>query len=315
MNPRSLWELLKDTFSKWKRDGGSRLAAALAYYTTFSLAPLLIIAVAIAGFIFGREAVQSQVMEQLRGLIGRDGAELVQTMMKDPRASGSGVIASVIGFVTLLLGATGVFGQLQDALNIIWGANSRPHPGVLGVIRNYFVSFTMVVGIGFLLLVSLIVSAALSALGNFLGNHLSNVIDQWQIVTHIISFLVITLLFAMIYKFLPDVKIKWSDVWIGAAVTSLLFNIGKYLIGFYLGHSGVASAYGAAGSLAVLLIWIYYSAQIFFFGAEFTQVYARKYGSQSRWTDYAVPVSQQTRRGPGVSPAKSVKEPYSTSTR
>jgi membrane protein len=201
-------------------------------------------------------------------------------MLQSTRQSGSNIAATLIGIVTLLLGATGVFVQLQDALNTIWEVAPKPGRGVLGMVKDRLLSFTMLLGIGFLLLVSLAVSAGLAALSSFLGDLLPGLFEVAKVLDFVISLGVITLLFAMIYKFLPDVKIRWGDVWVGAAVTSLLFTVGKFLIGLYLGYSSAASVYGAAGSLAVLLIWIYYTAQIVLLGAEFTQVYAKRYGSR-----------------------------------
>jgi membrane protein len=280
MNLGAVWDLLKEIFSEWSEDKAARLAAALAYYITFSLAPLLLIVIAIVGLLFGQEAVQGRVVEQIQGLVGPDGAQLVQTMLQSTRQSGSNIVATLIGIVTLLLGATGVFVQLQDALNTIWEVAPKPGRGVLGMVKDRLLSFTMLLGIGFLLLVSLAVSAGLAALSSFLGDLLPGLFEVAKVLDFVISLGVITLLFAMIYKFLPDVKIRWGDVWVGAAVTSLLFTVGKFLIGLYLGYSSAASVYGAAGSLAVLLIWIYYTAQIVLLGAEFTQVYAKRYGSR-----------------------------------
>ena len=279
MNAKTIWLLLKETFSEWSEDKASRLAAALAYYTIFSIAPLLIIAIAVAGLAFGQEAARGQLDRQIQGLVGQQSAELIQTMVESASKPTSGIIATVIAIATILFGASGLFGQLQDALNTIWEVEPKPGRGILGIIKDRFLSFTMVLGIGFLLLVSLVLSALLSALDPYLTDLLPGSIYLLQILNFVISFGVITLLFAMIYKILPDVKIAWSDVWIGAAVTSLLFALGKFLIGLYLGNSSAGSAYGAAGSLVILLLWIYYSAQILLFGAEFTQVYAKKYGS------------------------------------
>ena len=288
MKPNALWEILKEAAIEWDRDGVSRLAAALAYYAIFSLAPLLIIVIAIAGLLFGREAAQGEIVSQVQGLIGRQGAEAVETMLRAASRPVSGVIATVVGLITLFLGATGVFGQLQSGLNAVWGVSPKPGRIVKGLIRTRIVSFTMVLGVGFLLLVSLVVNAALAAFNTFVENRLPPPpLVGWDVVNSGASFLLITLLFAMIYRFLPDVDIPWRDVWLGGAVTSLLFTVGKYLIGLYLGNSSVGSAYGAAGTLAVLLIWIYYSAQIFYFGAEVTQAYANRFGTPIRPAPYA----------------------------
>jgi membrane protein len=272
-----MWELVKETYSDWSEDKASRLAAALAYYTIFSIAPLVIIVIAIAGLAFDRELARGQIQAQIQSLVGEDGAGLVQSMVEGASNESTSVIATIIGVATLLFGASGVFGQLQDALNTIWEVEPKPGRGMMGIIRDRFISFTMVLGIGFLLMVSLVVSAALAGLNEYLGGMFDNMAYVGEGINFVISFGVITLLFAMIYKILPDVEIAWSDVWVGAVVTALLFTIGKFLIGLYLGHSAVASTFGAAGSLVIIVIWIYYSAQILFMGAEFTQVYAKRF--------------------------------------
>jgi membrane protein len=276
---KAIVSLLKDTFTEWSEDKASRLGAAVAFYTVFSLAPLLVVVIAVAGFLFGPAAVQGQIQGQIAGLVGTQAAQLVQTMIAGAYHPAAGIVATVLGLATLLLGATGLFGELQDALNTIWKVEPKPR-GIFETVRGRVLLFAMVLVIAFLLLVSLVISAGLAALGQFLGN----VLPVPEVVLHalnfVISFLFVTLLFALIYKVLPDAEIAWRDVWVGAAVTSLLFAVGKLAIGLYLGHSGTSSAYGAAGSLVVLLLWVYYSAQILFFGAEFTQLYARRYGSK-----------------------------------
>lgn len=298
MNGKGLWELLKETTSGWIDDKASRLGAALAYYTAFSLAPLLVITIGIVGLIFGAEAAQSHVIDQLQNLIGEDGGKVVRSMLASAGKTESGLMGSVLGVAMLLFGAVGLFGQLQDALNTIWGVEPKPGRGIWGFIQDRFLSFSMVLGVAFLLLVSLVVSAALAAFMQLFG--------QWQVGAfgHVIheaaSLLIITLLFAMIFRFLPDAKIAWGDVWLGAALTAVMFEGGKFLIGLYLGHSGVASAYGAAGSLAVLLVWLYYSGQIFLFGVEFTKVYANKFGSRIVPADNAVPVTREARAEQGI---------------
>ena len=279
-----MFNLLKDTVREWREDGANRLAAALAYYTTFSLAPLLVLIIAIAGLAGGREAAQTQTMAQVEDLLGAEGRDFVQGMIESASRPSTGLLATIIGAVTLLFGALGVFGELQNSLNTIWEVKPKPAKGVLDGIRRFvfrrLLSFTMVLGIGFLLLASLVVSAGVSAFGEYIGSRWP-MADFWLgLINFTVSFLVITLLFGMIFKFLPEIKIAWKDVWLGAAVTSVLFSLGKFLIGLYLGRSEVGNTFGAAGSLAILLIWIYYSAQILFFGAEFTQVYANRYGSK-----------------------------------
>jgi membrane protein len=293
---KSGFDLIKESFKGWKDDGALDLGAALAYYTIFSLAPLLLIVTAVAGLVWGREAVQGQLVGQMRGIVGTQGAEAIQTMVANAGRHGSGVLATILGLVTILFGATGVFVQLQSALDRIWNVEPKPGAGIWSFIRTRMISFGMVLGIGFLLLVSLVVTAAVAALGQWATGLLPGGEMLVNILTFVVSFALITLLFAMIYKVLPDVEIAWRDVWIGAAVTALLFTIGKFLIGLYLAHSTVASTYGAAGSLVVLLLWIYYSSQILFLGAEFTEVYATRYGSRIRPSKHAVPVVEKKER-------------------
>ena len=307
MSPRAAFDLLKSTYSDWSEDKASRLAAALAYYTAFALAPLLLIAIAVAGFVFGEEAARGQVVAQLEGLLGADAAHAVETAIANSRESGASTISAIIGIATLLWSASNLFAQLQDALNTVWEVAPKPGAGIMATVKKRFLSMTMVLGIGFLLLVSLVLSSVLAALGSFLNSLLPAAGVLWQVVNVAISFAVITLLFAAIYKVLPDVEIAWSDVWIGAAVTALLFTIGKLLIGLYLGNASVGSTYGAAGSLLVLLIWVYYSAQILFFGAEFTQAYARKYGSRIVPDESAVRVTEEARAKQGIAHEETVE--------
>jgi membrane protein len=289
---KSGFSLIKESFKGWKDDGALDLGAALAYYTIFSLAPLLLIVTAVAGLVWGREAVQGQLVGQMQGIVGPQGGQAIQTMVANAGKEGSGVLATIIGLVTILFGATGVFVQLQSALDRIWNVEPKPGGGIWSFIRTRMISFGMILGVGFLLLVSLVVTAAVAAAGKWATSLLPGGETLVNILTFAVSFALITLLFAMIYKVLPDVEIAWRDVWIGAAVTALLFTIGKFLIGLYLAHSTVASTYGAAGSLVVLLLWIYYSSQILFLGAEFTQVYATRYGSQITPSKNAVPVKE-----------------------
>lgn len=286
------FDVLKESFKEWKDDDALQLGAALAYYTIFSLAPLLLIAISVAGLFFGREAAQGQIVHQIDQLVGRQGAAAIQTMVANAGRYGSGVLGTAVGIVTILFGATGVFVQLQNALNRIWNVEARPGQGIWSFLRTRFLSFGMVLGVGFLLLVSLVISAAISALDSWV----TGLFPGAEVLIGIASFLIglafITLLFAMIFKFLPDVEIAWRDVWVGAAVTTALFLVGKVLIGLYLGNSSVASGYGAAGSLVVLLLWIYYSTQILFFGAELTEVYAARYGSRIVPSEHAVKVEE-----------------------
>ncbi|MEH2361485.1 YihY/virulence factor BrkB family protein [Nostoc sp.] len=310
MNLQAIWKLLQETFKEWSEDKASRLAAALAYYTIFSIAPLLIIVIAIAGAVFGEEAARGQIVGQIQGLVGKDGAAFIQTAIQNANKPQTGAIASIISVVVLLLGATGLFTELQDSLNTIWEVKPKPGRGVTNMIRLRFLSFAMVIGIGFLLLVSLVISTALAALVTFFSNLIPGVDFLWQILNFIVSFAITTFLFGLIFKVLPDVKIAWSDVLIGAALTSFLFSIGKFLLGQYLGNGSFGSAYGAAGSLVVILAWVNYAAQILFFGAEFTQVYARRYGSGITPTKNAIPLSDNTKHN-GTNPTEQAKKPSS----
>jgi membrane protein len=307
-----MFNLLRETVREWREDGANRLAAALAYYTTFSLAPLLVLIIAIAGLVGGQEAAQTRTMDQVEDLLGSEGREFVQEMIETASRPRTGWTATMIGTVTLLVGALGVFGELQNSLNTIWEVKPKPAKGFLDGIKRFVIkrlmSFTMVLGIGFLLLASLVISAALSALGEYIGARWP-LADFWlALINFVISFLVITLLFAMMFKFLPEIKIAWKDVWLGAAVTSALFTLGKFLIGLYLGRSEVGNTFGAAGSLAILLIWIYYSAQILFFGAEFTQVYANRYGSKIVPDPGMVKITEQERAQKGIPHEKTMQK-------
>ncbi len=281
MNGKVAFSVLKQTVAEWTEDRAPMLGAALAYYTVFSLAPLLIISIAIAGFVLGDEAARGQVFDQMRSLIGDQGAKATQDMVQSAGAKPStGIVATITGIVTLLFGASGVFGQLQTSLNIIWGVEPKPGRGVKGLIKDRFLSFGFILVVCFLLLVSLVMSAGITFVAKWAGTMTAGTEVLAQVINIGLSLTVITVLFALIFKFLPDAKIAWRDVWIGAFVTSLLFTIGKFGLGLYLGTSSVGSSFGAAGSLIVLLLWVYYSSQILFFGAELTQVYANQCGSR-----------------------------------
>jgi membrane protein len=275
-----IWLLVRDAGFDWLRHKGPQLGAAMAFYSILSLAPLLVIAVAIAAFAFGEEAAKNQLAAQMQQLMGQQGAEAIKALIEQAQQPKAGVLATVLGIATLLFGASGVFGQLQGALNTIWEVPPKPMK-VWDYVKDRFLSFTMVLGTGFLMLSSLVLSTWLTAISDRLGEQSGSleVVTQWANV--LLSFAVITALFALIFRVLPDTDVGWRDVAAGAAITALLFTIGKSLIGIYLGTSGVGSAYGAAGSVVVLVIWIYYSAQIMFFGAELTHVYAYRYGSRS----------------------------------
>jgi membrane protein len=280
MQRKSIWQFLKTTINEWVEAEPFQLAAALSYYTLFSLAPLLLIAIGVAGFVFGREAAQNQIVETLQGMIGQDSATAVQEMIQASNEKPkTGMISTIIGFVALLFGAGGVVGQLQTSLNKMWEVTPKPGQGIWGFLRQRFFSFAMVLAIGFLLLVSLVVTAVLSSFTGMLSSLLGDATLIAHAIDILVSFGFVTLLFALIYKYVPDVEIEWRDVWVGAALTAILFTIGKYLIGLYIGTSGVSSTFGAAGSLITILVWVYYSSLIFFLGAEFTRVFATQYGS------------------------------------
>lgn len=292
------WEVVKDAGKQWLADKAPRLGAALAYYTIFSIAPLLVIAIAVAGFVLGKEAAQGQITGQIEHLVGKQGGEAVQSMIESASKPGKGVVGTVLGIVMLLFGAAGLFGQLQDALNTIWEVKPKEGRGIWGIVRDRFLSLSMVLGVAFLLLVSLLVSSVLSAVVGLMGDTEAGVIGQ--VVTIALDLVVITVLFALIFKYLPDAKIAWRDVWFGAAATAALFTLGKFLIGLYLGQAGVGSAYGAAGSLAVLLVWLYYASQIFLFGAELTKAYANRLGSRIKPKEHAEHVTETDRANQGL---------------
>lgn len=268
--------LLKNTWSQFSAHKAPRLGAALAYYTLFSVAPLLMIAIAIAGMVFGREAAQGEILDQLRGVLGTSAADAIQEMIRNAARPKSGTIATIIGIVTLLFGAGGVFSQLKDSLNTVWDVAPKQAGGIMAAIREKFLSIAMVLGTGFLLLVSLVIDAAIAAMGKYASSVLPGGEALWQTLQLVVSLGVVTVLFAMIFRFLPDIRVAWRNVWLGALFTAFLFVVGKFALALYLGKTAVGSSYGAAGSLVVLLVWIYWSAQILLFGAEFTRVYAHR---------------------------------------
>jgi membrane protein len=278
MHAHALWRLFWDTAMAWNNEHAGRKAGALAFYTVFSLAPILIIAIAVAGMFFGEEAARGEIVAQVSGLIGQEGARAVQTLIEHAARPEAGLRATVVGLVTLLLGATTALAELKADLDETWQVPPQHRSGLWYLIRTRLLSFGLILALGFLLLVSLVLSAVLAALAKMWGGNDATSI-LLQLLNFLFSFVMITVLFAMIYKLLPAVRIAWHDVIIGAVVTAMLFNIGKFLIGVYLGNSAVTSSYGAAGSVILVLIWVYYSAQIFLFGAEFTRVYAYRYGS------------------------------------
>ncbi len=280
IHPKHFFQLLVTSAKAWVADYAPSMGAAISYYTVFSLAPLLVIVIALAGALFGREAVQGLIVAQLSGLIGQDGADLVQGLVKSASDTDKGLVAGLISFFVLLVGATTVFAELQSALDRIWHVpEARKPSGVVAMIRSLLLSFGLILGLAFLLMVSLAVSAGVAAFGHWMGGLMPGWEIMLQVLNTLASLAVATLLFAMIYKLMPSTAIAWRDVWVGALVTAVLFEIGKLLIGLYLGKSGVTQSFAAAGSLVVLLAWVYYAAQIFLLGAEFTKAYADDHGS------------------------------------
>ncbi len=288
----NVFSLLKQTFQEWLQDKAPQLGAALAYYTVFSLAPLILVLLAIVGVIFrdNPAGAWNKITQQMSYFLDPSALQVVQSIAQKASQPGKSTIATIIGIALALFGASGVFGQLQDALNTIWGVKAKPGTGVWGFLRARFLSFAMVGGICFLLLVSLAVEALLKGFSHYVQSVLPGGIGIALSVYLVFDFAVVVLLFAMIFKFLPDVQIQWRDVWIGAIITAILFGIGKWLLGFYLGSGAAGSAYGAASSLITLLLWVYYSSQILLFGAEFTQVYAARSGRAFKPSEYAVRV-------------------------
>lgn len=282
MTVRELGELVRETAWQWWNDDTFRLSAALAFYTIFSLAPVLLIAVAVASSLVGEEAATRHLIAEIQGLVGSEGARAVAGVLERVRSMPENPYAAIAGALLLIAGSTAVFAELQSALNQIWDVRVETRGVIRGFLRNRLMSFAIVLGVGFLLLVSLVLSASLSAAQELLEQQFRTLPAVWRVANVLTSFLLVTLLFGMIYKVLPDVELRWADVAIGAVVTAALFAIGKYAIGLYLGQLAFASRYGAAASFVVLLFWVYYSALVCFLGAEFTQVYAQKYGSGIR---------------------------------
>lgn len=299
MSFKSIWEVVKQSATEWTNDNAPRLGAALSYYTIFAIPPLLVILIFIASQVLDPEKVQHALMSQVGGLIGKKGADTLQSALTASSAHGKGLLASIMAVAALVATATGLFIELQSALNSIWGVEEKPNQGVWGFIKNRLLSFAMVVCIGFLLLVSLVVSAGLTAAAGYLHGIMPGLNILTQVLNIVVSLGVVTVLFAMIFKILPDVKIAWRDVWLGAGLTALLFTGGKFALGIYLGSNSSVSAYGVAGSVVLMLLWVYYSAQILFFGAELTQVLANCYGvrlqpkAHARWVN--TPQAQQKR--------------------
>lgn len=298
MRVPSTIRMLGTAISAWLADGAPRLGASLAYYTLFSLAPILLVVIAIAGFAFGEESVRGQIVAELDQLVGPEGAKAVQTLLQGARRESGGALATVLGTVTFLLAATGAFLELQYALNRVWRVQPKPGLSVRAILLDRLRSFGIVVGIGFLLLVSLAVSAALAALGDVLGRA-PGLPAIWMAVNAALGFAVVAVLFALLFKYLPDVELRWRDVWLGGAVTALLFTAGKQLIGLYLGKSATASSYGTAGSVVVLMLWVYYTSQVVLLGAEFTRVFTRRNRSRPQPQEFA---ERATKPDPGARP-------------
>ncbi len=303
---RSWGPLFLQSFNDWLADRALRFSAALAYYSIFAMAPLVIISIAVAGLAFGEEAARGQVYQQIEWLLGAKGATEIQSLIQASSDTRQSWLATIVGVVTLLIGASGVFGQLKDALNSIWGVMLKPGGGIMLSIKEYLLNFSMVLGVGFLLIISLLLSAMLQAINNFMTGYLP-IPSFVAPLTAAVSFIILVLLFALIFKVLPDVQIGWEDVWIGGTVTALLFTIGKYLISLYLGTSSIASSFGAAGALILVLVWVYYSTTIFLLGAEFTKVYASRFGSGIHPSRNACFVSEGMRAEQGLETAESKK--------
>ncbi|MFO0890368.1 MAG: YihY/virulence factor BrkB family protein [Isosphaeraceae bacterium] len=301
--PSELGSLFATTFHEWMNDKVPQLGAALAFYTLLSLGPLLLLAIAVAGFAFGEEAARGQIMDQIQDLVGRQGAEAIQNMIASAQQPRIGGIAATIGLATLIFAASGVFAQLQDSMNTIWEVQPKPGRGLWGTIKDRFLSFVMVLGTGFLLLVSLILSAILSAFVHLAAGVLPEMGNALLLGNYAVSLVIFTLLFAMIFRVLPDVEIAWRDIWVGSALTTILFLIGKAVLGVYFARGSFGSTYGAAASVVILLTWIYYSAQILFFGAEFTKAFANRFGSKVVPTPNAEPVTEEARAQQGLAEA------------
>lgn len=286
---KGLWGVLKDAFSGFSDDKVTKLSASLAYYTVFSMGPLLIVIIFLCGIFLGREAIEGSIYQQMQGFVGKSAAEQMQEIVKNAAITDKGGVAAIIGIVTLLIGATGVFAEIQDSINQIWGLKAKPKLGIGKVLTTRLLSFGMIASLGFLLLVSLAATTIVEGLGNRLKAAFPDVaVVVFYIINLALTFAVVTLLFAVIFKVLPDARIKWRDVWAGAVATAVLFLIGKFLISLYISKADVGSTYGTAGSLVIILVWIYYSSIILYFGAEFTKAYALKYGGEIHPNKYAV---------------------------
>ena len=303
MRLREVWTVVKEAAMGWMDDNATRLSAALAFYTILSIAPLLVIVTAIVGAATDSQTAARQLEQQMGGLAGEAGEEVAKTAIENAKDPKSGILATIIGIGTLLFGASGVFGELQGALNTVWGVKPKPGRGIWATVRTRFLSFGMVLVVGFLLLVSLVITTALQGVAKYMGGVMPGVPALLLVANFVVTFLVISLLFALIFKFLPDAKIAWTDVWFGALVTAALFTLGKYLIGLYLTQAAPESAFGAAGSVVAFVIWVYYSGLIVLFGAELTEVTAAQAGRRIKPTRDAIPADVPTppRREKGAS--------------
>ncbi|MEW6157478.1 MAG: YihY/virulence factor BrkB family protein [Verrucomicrobiota bacterium] len=302
------WKILKGTLAEFSEDRVLRLSAALAYYAAFSLGPILIIVIAVLGWFMEESTIRDALKTYIEAAVGPRAGQAVSSMLENQRES-EGLIAAILSGVALLIGATGFFGQLQDSLNTIWEVHPKPGRGIMGVLYDRFLSFTMILGMAFLLLVSMVISTAMEAMRGMIESWLPFSATIAQVLHGVISFGVIATLFAMIFKLLPDARVRWRDVWIGAAGTAALFTLGKFALSFYLGRESTTSTFGAAGSLVLLLLWVYYSSIILFFGAEFTQVYAKETGTRIVPKENAEPVTAEGRAQQGLAPSESAVEP------
>lgn len=304
MNLKPGISLIETTYSKWSDHKAPRLGASVAFYSLLSLAPLVVIVIAVLGLVFDRASAQNALSQQAGQMIGPRGADAIKSLLTTAQKPASGIFASVIAFITLLFSASGVFSELRDALNTIWDAKPQDQSGFAAMIKQKLFSFGMVLSVGFLLLVSLLISAALSFIGKFVGQVLPIPAPAFQAANFVVSIAIIAFLFALIFKFVPAIHIRWRDVWVGAIGTAVLFTIGKFLLGLYLGKASVGSAYSAAGSLVAVIVWVYYAAQIFFFGAEFTRVYADADAKRSERVQHAEKAEQSA-----SAPTRSIPEP------
>jgi membrane protein len=308
-SPGLIWTSLKESLTGFGDHKVTKLSASLAYFTTFSIGPLLIVLIFIAGKVFGDEAAQGTVFNQIKGFIGPDGAAQIQTIIKNAALSGKSGVSAIIGIITLLIGATTVFGEIQDSINSIWGVKAKPKAGIMKLVTTRLLSFGMIASLGFLLLVSLAVTAVVEGIGERLKAAFPDIaVIILYVVNLIITLGVVTVLFAIIFKVLPDIRIKWKDIWPGAIATAILFMIGKFLISLYISKSNIGGTYGSAGSLVVLIVWIYYSAMILYFGAEFTKAYALQKGVHIVPTEYAVWDEKPAIAG-AKSPSETVRKP------